>query len=156
MKSDDRRLLMSHILAPFPLEEIIKNSTSIHRPTPVGDQVSVEKWFGVKAPSIRNSALPSAIGFTQAGKQSTTKIRTEAEENIKTKNPNLVKSLSAKQSLITVSFTKTIICKQNLQLHHFETGEYKFVLLYIMSSMNFCQTVHRVNDPDQEILIDLQ
>ena len=94
MKSDDRWLSMSRISTPFMPEEPIKISTSIHHSTPVRDQVSTEKWFEVKAPPIRNFALPLAIKSSRARKQSMTRIRTNAEGHIKTKNHNLVKSLS--------------------------------------------------------------
>ena len=116
MKRDDRRLSMSCISAPFPLEEPIKISTSIHYPTPVGDQVSAEICFGVKAPPNRNFALSSAVGSMRAGKRSTARIKVDVEGHIKPNFLFLVKSLSAEQCSSSSAFQNCHF-QTNLQPH---------------------------------------
>ena len=69
---------MSHVSAPFPLDEAIRKSASTQRPTPVEDQVNAEIHLTVKIQPIAIPALLMTIGSSRAGNKSTTIIKVGA------------------------------------------------------------------------------
>ena len=153
MKSDNQRLSMSCISAPFPPDGVIKKSASIQHLTPVEDRVSAEIHLQIKIRSIVISALLMTVGSSWVGKKSTAKMKARLTMPYKDKKPIFVKNHLQKSSLIAISLPKLTFANKTVAVSFKRLVHYLF---FTMTTMNLCQTVHIVNDPDQKILIDHQ
>ena len=83
---------MSHILAPFLPDGVIKKSASIQHLTPVEHQVNAEMHIQIKIRSIVISALLMTIGSLRAGKKSTARMKAGLTMPYKDKKPIFVKN----------------------------------------------------------------
>ena len=93
------------------------------------------------------------VGSLREGNKSTAKMKAGLTMPYKDKKPIFVKNHLQKSSLIAINFPKLTFANKPVAIFFKRLVHYLF---FTMMSMNLCQTIHRVNDPDQDILIDHQ
>jgi hypothetical protein len=104
MESNDRRLSMSRISAPFPPNGAIRKSASTQHSTPVKDQVSAKIHLAIKLQPITIPAFLMTVGSSRAGKKSTTMIKAGLTTPYKDKKPIFIKYHLQKSSLVAINF----------------------------------------------------
>ena len=93
------------------------------------------------------------IGSSWVGKKSMTRMKVGLTTPYKDKKPIFGKNHLQKSSLVAINLPKLTFANKPIAISLKRLLHYLF---FTMTSMNLCQTGHRVNDPDQEILIDHQ